>query len=585
MDELAGHVIVCGVAGIGMRIVDQLVASGEQVVVVGRTPDPRLTAAAARWGVPHLVAGVGIAEALAAAGLSTAMAVICVEQNELWNLETAVLARELRPDVNVVAQLSNATVGGAMNDDGGPGGVLDIADLAAPSVVEACLGITVHDVEIAETGFVAARLDVAEKSTLRALYGDLAPVAVVGPGGELVACPGRDHTVGPGDVATMLGTDDDFARAGITLTRGSEAGEQSFAPRRRHRIRAAFRGFVEDTNPNFFRMLAVLLTLLVISSTVLRIGYTKPGMSILDALYFSTETIATVGYGDFTFSDQAVWLRLFSIVLMFAGVTTTALLMAFLAELLISRRLSHTAGKRAARFMSGHVVVIGLGAFGIRVARELKSLGRDVVVIERSEDSRFVSAAAALDVPVIFGDATLTETLVDARVAQASAVAVLTSDDMVNIETGIAVRGVLGDRWADRPGRPGVPVVMRVFDRSLGDAVADRFGFRYVRSTEELAAPWFIGAALGLEVLGTFSVGPRSFMVGRLEVTVDGGLDGMAMHELSAHTRVIAIGRVASGVVEHPPRRGTSFAAGDHAYVVGPYEELLGVLRRDRGLD
>ena len=32
-------------------------------------------------------------------------------------------------------------------------------------------------------------------------------------------------------------------------------------------------------------------------------------MTWVDALYFSTETIATVGYGDFNFSDQPTWLR------------------------------------------------------------------------------------------------------------------------------------------------------------------------------------------------------------------------------------------------------------------------------------
>ena len=35
------------------------------------------------------------------------------------------------------------------------------------------------------------------------------------------------------------------------------------------------------------------------------------------------------------------------------------------------------------------------------------------------------------------------------------------------------------------------------------------------------------------------------------------------------------------GRLEHPPRRDTRFVADDVAYLVGPYEELLAVLRRD----
>jgi hypothetical protein len=100
-----------------------------------------------------------------------------------------------------------------------------------------------------------------------------------------------------------------------------------------------------------------------------------------------------------------------------------------------------------------------------------------------------------------------------------------------------------------------------------------------------LAAPWFVGAALGLDVLGTFYVDRTPFMVGRLAVAPRGGLDGLAMGELSARTRVVAIHRAAGAdgvrTVEYPPRSGTRFGAGDDAYLVGPYEELLAVLRRD----
>ncbi|EUA50614.1 trkA-N family domain protein [Mycobacterium xenopi 3993] len=68
------------------------------------------------------------------------------------------------------------------------------------------------------------------------------------------------------------------------------------------------------------------------------------------------------------------------------------------------------------------------------------------------------------------------------------------------------------NRWLD------VPIVLRVYDRALGFAVAERFDFQNVRSTVELAAPWFIGAAMGLQVLGTFSVGQSSFVVGGMHV-------------------------------------------------------------------
>jgi Trk K+ transport system NAD-binding subunit len=102
-----------------------------------------------------------------------------------------------------------------------------------------------------------------------------------------------------------------------------------------------------------------------------------------------------------------------------------------------------------------------------------------------------------------------------------------------------------------------------------------------VRSTAALAAPWFVGAALGLDVLGTFYVDQTPFLVGRLAVTAGGGLDGLAMHELSARARVVALHRADGGELEHPPRRDTTFAAGDEAYLVGLPDEVMQVLRRD----
>jgi Trk K+ transport system NAD-binding subunit len=329
-----------------------------------------------------------------------------------------------------------------------------------------------------------------------------------------------------------------------------------------------------------FRALAAALTLLIGSTVMLRFAYQPhPGMNWVDALYFSTETIATVGYGDFSFLHQPTWLRLFSIMLMFAGVTTTAVLVAFIADLLLSRRFAHSAGRQRARHLRNHVIVVGLGKFGSRVVADLATAGYDVAVIERNENNRFLSSAADVDVPVIFGDGTLRQTLESAGVKHARAVAVLTRDDMVNIEAGIVLREVLGPRVMPEVVRPDVPLVLRVYDRVLGAAVAQRFGFENVRSTVELAAPWFIGAAMGLQVLGTFSVGQRSFMVGGMHVAPRSELDGLKMFELSTQTRVIAITRQDAPVELHP-RRDAWLRGGDTVYLVGPYRELLATLRK-----
>ncbi len=509
---------------------------------------------------------------LTVAGLEAATAVVCAGPDDADNLEIALLARRFNPTVRVVARLANTVLREAMAVGNGPGAVLDVADLAAPSVVERCLARTTHTIAAGEFSFVVSGEATPRAGTLREIYGDLAPVAVVHGDrsptpGSTVACPGRDLHVDEGDWVAVIGTAGRLDEPDTTVAARPRRSPMA-------RIMNAARAFREDVNPNFYRALSVSMSLLVGSTILLWFSYNKPGMSFVDALYFSTETIATVGYGDFSFSDQPTWLRLFSIVLMFAGITTTAVLMAFVADLLLSRRLAYSAGRRKVRELQHHMIVVGLGSFGIRVAADLKAAGHDVAVIEFNDENRYLSAAADRGIPVVFGDATLPSTLEAARIDEATAVAVLTDADVVNIETAIVSRERLKNRG-------GVPVVLRVFDRALGAAVAHRFGFDNVLSTVELAAPWFIGAALGLTVFGTFSVGQASFMVGGVRVDPGSELDGIRMAELSTQTRVIAIVG-GDGAHELHPRRDAQLRAGDTAYLVGPYRELLATLAKGR---
>ncbi len=554
---MSGHIIVCGDDPLGVRIVKELNNAGARIVMLDAP------------------------EGLHAAGVATARAVICADEDDARNLEIALLARQANPEVRVVARLANGVLRHAMDQDNGPGAILDVADLAAASVVEACLARTTHTIAVAGIDFVVSGADAPRDASLREIFGDLAPVAVIhdepnsDTSGQVVACPGRDYPVRKGDWTAMIGTADELTKQGVTIPRPLTHSR----PRRPlHRVIDGLRVMRDDINPMFYRALAVSMSLLLGSTVLLRFSYRQPpGMSWIDALYFSTETIATVGYGDFSFMHQPLWLRIWGIGLMFAGVTTTAILVAFIADVLLSQRLAQSAGRRKVRHLRHHVIVVGLGSFGIRVVEDLTAAGYDVAVIERDDDNRYLSAATQLDVPVIFGDATLQQTLESARIDEARAVAVLTRDDITNIEIGIVLQEMLGPRTLPEINRPDVPIVLRVYDRRLGAAVAARFGFENVLSTVELAAPWFIGAALGLDVLGTFSVGQRSFMVGGMYVAPGSELDGIRMFDLSTQTRVIAITRADAPVRLHP-RRDTRLLAGDTAYLVGPYRELLDTL-------
>ncbi|MDT5128555.1 MAG: hypothetical protein QOH54_4199, partial [Mycobacterium sp.] len=267
------HTIVCGDDPLGLRIIEELQGAGTDVVVVAN------------------------AKELAAAGVQEATAVICADDDDALNLEIALLARQLNDTVRVVARLANGVLREAVALSNGPGAILDVADLAAPSVVEACLARTTHAIPVAGVEFVVSGTEASYDATLRDIYGDLAPVAVIHgeksrTPGEVVACPGRDQQVLTGDWTAMIGTADELAAQGINIAQPVATARARRSPLRKWIN--ALRALRDDINPMFFRAFAASMTLLLGATVLLRFSYRHPpGMGWIDALYFSTETIAT----------------------------------------------------------------------------------------------------------------------------------------------------------------------------------------------------------------------------------------------------------------------------------------------------
>jgi len=580
--EWVGHVIVCGLHDIGLRTVEQLQLAGARVVVLDDAVDERFARLTRAWGVPTLPRGAHLSEPLFDAGIAGAAAVVCAEATDLRTLETVLLVRDLRPDVRVVAHLDNPAVAHAVEEVTGAATVLDVASLFAPAVVEVCLGRRAHDIELASTRFVTVETVAPHAASLRELYGSLAPLGVVTQADdELIVCPGRDLGVAAGDRVSLIGTEAEIEAAGLAPRSGAAVELGHAGARAAARVRH-LAGRVASTTDRALRIVLGLgFLLLVISTLVLHFAYHSPHghgqLSLLDAVYFTVETVATVGFGDFSFATQPHWVEAFGIALIVAGTTLVTTLFALLTNALVSRRIAQSLGHAKIPGMRGHVVMVGLGSIGMEVLDGLLRRGREVVVVERDEGNRYLSEVRRRGVPLVLGDATLGPTLEAVNLGRAAAVAIVTSDDLTNIETGLAVRDRLGERWFE------VPVVLRVFDRQLGRRLEESFAFRHVWSTVALAAPWFVGAALGLDVLFSFYVGSHPFLIARLPIADGGGLEGLKMSDLSAGIRVVAIARAGEhGTLEHPPRRDTRLAAGDDAYLAGPYEELLAVLRRER---
>ena len=150
------------------------------------------------------------------------------------------------------------------------------------------------------------------------------------------------------------------------------------------------------------------------------------------------------------------------------------------------------------RARGGHVIVVGAGDVGTRVAGGLHDLGFDVVLIDQNPAARGVAFARNLGLPVVLGDAPSERVLRQAGVDSAIALISATSNDIVNLETAMQARAMRGDD---------LRIVLRLFDDDLAQRVSETLGNVVSRSVSYLAAPAFAVAMLEHKVLRTIAVG------------------------------------------------------------------------------
>jgi Trk K+ transport system NAD-binding subunit len=312
---------------------------------------------------------------------------------------------------------------------------------------------------------------------------------------------------------------------------------------------------------------AVLLTVVVASTLVFFFGLKHDNLA--DALYRTISLIATgadMGGRELTTGWQKVFvsgLRLFGAALTaaFTAIVTNYLLRARLGGALEVRRIPD----------SGHIIVCGLGTVGFRVVEELRRSGERVVAIERSQDSRFISTARRLGVPVIVGDATVAEVLRQAHAADARAVVAATSNELINLEVGLLVREL----------NPTQRVVLRLADLQLAQMLREAANVRLALSLPALAAPAFVAALFGDRVLSVFLIEGK--LLAAVAVTVQPGdalLEGQPVRALAVDYRFLPVCLVSGDAVKPEPLQAR-LEAGDRLSVVLALGDLQRLLQRE----
>ncbi|MFY7797714.1 MAG: potassium channel family protein [Dolichospermum sp.] len=134
------HYIVCGLSGIGIKIVQQLHLSGHEVVVIETDANNRFVTTARDMSIPVILADASFRATLQRSNINTANSVLAVTSDDATNLEIALKAKALAPNIPVIVNYADPDFAGIAQQVFDFEAVLSPAELAAPAFAAAAIG-------------------------------------------------------------------------------------------------------------------------------------------------------------------------------------------------------------------------------------------------------------------------------------------------------------------------------------------------------------------------------------------------------------------------------------------------------------
>ncbi len=355
-------------------------------------------------------------------------AVLVVSREDAWPLRAALLVRHLDDDVPIVATIFDPATGAELEDVIGNATVTSLADIVAPTLAGPCLGDE-----------LAAVLD-------------------------------------DGDRPVGLRCDDGAVEvASLPEVR---------ARRLRALVSAVIKPFDRSAALVWFGAIG-LLTVLIFETVAAAIVLDQ---SLVDAFYGAVKTLVTVDPNP-AVQDGPDWFKLVISASMLVALLFAAAFTGGLVERLIGRRLTGLVGRRAVP-RSDHVVVVGLGQVGLRLALLLRRCGYSVVAVDTEEDGENVGHAKEMGLPVVIGRGADPSLLGRLSLEHALALAAVTADDLENIAVTLAARSIA----------PDLRLVLRAGSSETAGETRSLERLGQVRDVHRIGAVYLAGLALGSEV-------------------------------------------------------------------------------------
>jgi len=171
--------------------------------------------------------------------------------------------------------------------------------------------------------------------------------------------------------------------------------------------------------PDTWGHLAIAAALIVGVLVAGTVGYTLLGLGAVDAAYQTIVTVSTVGFREIADGDPDTTWKAFTSVLILFGTGSMLYGATSVIESIVEGRLSGQFRRyrmqRSIDDLSGHLIVCGTGRVGQAITEFVRSVGQEVVVVDRDE-----TRLPDEDVLHVAGDATSDDVLRRAGIERAA---------------------------------------------------------------------------------------------------------------------------------------------------------------------
>jgi len=496
-------IIVVGGDALAIRVCEEITGTQGHRVALLWTHDSEIAAKCERMNVTYIAFPPNDYDALRAAGVMHGTSIMSLSDDDKLNLQVALKARDLNPEIRVVLRQFNRTLGRKIEQNLPNCSTVSLASHAAATFTGSAIdpqcfsGLQFPEIEGDLCGFSqrrASEFGIAVPCSIADVQKTLS--------GRVVGLNGRAVY----DLKAKVDPDDDvvlfskFVHLAESRQKPSEMGERRTLKSRFSRWLDRRRDSLRRIDPIVARVVLVSVLTFIVATVYFSIALKKDAIT---ALYFVATTITTVGYGDITPLDAGPWAKVFAVGTMFFGVTLSGVFVALLTSALTRAQWVATQGLRRIK-RKGHIIVCGSGNVGTRVIEYLLTQNRPVVVIDPSPDQSTIEFSRNRYFDLLTGDATNDTTLSLCNLRHAVALIALTDSDTSNLEVGLGARAR----------NPDLQVVMRVQDDAFARSIARQFGFTTTFSTSALAAPAFAGLSRFPGTRGRISYGDDDYTVG-----------------------------------------------------------------------